>query len=78
VAQFAGGYMFMLMFDLDLNGCIAQITYHKDTGSYVANLYHRGMRKHLASKSFGNGVAAEDWILAELSFPESILILKYS
>ena len=68
----------MLMFDLDLNGCRATISYHSETSSYVASLYHRGLRKHLGSKSFGNGVAAEDWILAELSFPESILILKYS
>lgn len=68
----------MFVFDIDLNGCNAQITYHKDTDSYIAKLYHLGMRKHLASKSFGNGVAAEDWILAELSWPESIITLKYS
>ena len=68
----------MFVFDIDLNGCNAQITYHKDTDSYVASIYHLGLRKHLGSKSFGNGVAAEDWILKELSFPESILILKHS
>lgn len=68
----------MLVLDLDLNGCNATITYHKPTDSYVATIYHRGMRKYIESKSFGNGVAAEDWILKELRGPESFLILKWS
>lgn len=67
----------MLVLDLDLNGCYVKISYDKCTDSYIATIYHRGLRKHVASKSFGNGVAAENWILKELSFPESILTLKW-
>lgn len=70
--------MSMYMLDVELNGCRAVISYHPYNDSYVASLYHLGLDKFLGSKSFGNGVLAENWILKELSFPESILTLKWS
>ena len=70
--------MSMYMLDVELNGCRAVISYHPVSDSYVASLYHYKLRKSLGSKSFGNGVSAEEWILKQLSFPESILTLKWS
>ena len=68
----------MYALDIELNGCRAVISYDPTSNSYIASLYHYVLHKFLGSKSFGNGVAAETWLLEELSFPESILILKSS
>lgn len=70
-----------MLLDTELNGFRATIDYRYQwcAPSFIASIYQLDGDKLyvLASKSFGNGVSAEDWILRELSFPESILLLKY-
>jgi len=64
---------------IEVDGVVAIVDYIPTDGggSYVAQI---GIlpQNRLASKSFGNGTAAEDWLLEELSLPKSLLILKHS
>lgn len=47
-------------------------------GSYIARVIQTAPVRLITIKSFGNGVSAQDWILEEMQFPLSVLLLKYA
>ncbi len=65
----------MLVTDIEHDGVRATIEYHQY--SYIARLYRVGHTQAFAVQVFGNGVYAEDWILKELKWPTSLLVIKH-
>lgn len=66
----------MLISQIEHEGIRATISYHQY--SYIARLQRISDNHVMATKVFGNGVGAKDWILEELKLPSSIVILRYS